>query len=245
MLHRQAERRVLSLLLAALVLTLTTLACGETDSPAHEEPSSETLTQEATASPRLTSTPAPTVDISDCTLGATFQADVTIPDNTQIELGQSFVKTWRIRNTGTCDWQVGYRFAFADGEAMSGPDAVEVPETPAGESAEISVELVAPMEDGQYRSYWQMCVNESDCFGDRVYVQIISFDPSKPTPTTPPVIQPTQPPAAPVCECSYDAYNCSSFSSTRQAQACYNYCREQGRGDIHRLDRDNDGRACE
>jgi len=139
---------------------------------------------------------------------------------------------------------------------MGGPDGVQVPETPAGESAEVSVELVAPVEEGQYRAYWQMCVNESDCFGDRLYVQIVSFAPSKPTPTTPPVAQPTQPPAAaqptvaqptaaPVCVCTHDAYNCTSFTRQSLAQACYNYCREQGRGDIHRLDRDNDGRVCE
>jgi hypothetical protein len=177
------QKRVLLLTLVILVLTLTTLACGETDSPAQETPSDETPAQEITATPRLTSTPAPTVDISDCTLGATFQADVTIPDNTRIEAGQSFVKTWRIRNTGTCDWGMGYRFAFVDGEEMSGPDAVEVPETPVGESTEISVELIAPMEEGQHRGHWQVCVNETECFGEKVYVQIISYPPPEPTST--------------------------------------------------------------
>lgn len=236
-----STRRPLSLIFAALVLLATILACNDSGSS----------TQEATATATPASTPGPTVDISDCTLGATFQADVTIPDSTRIESGKSFIKTWRIRNTGTCDWGAGYYLAFADGEEMDGPDGVRVPGTPAGESAEISVELVAPVEEGQYRAYWQMCVNESDCFGDRIYVQIVSFDPSKPTSTTPPVAQPTQPPAvappaaAPVCVCTHDAYNCSSFARQSQAQACYNYCREQGRGDIHRLDRDNDGRACE
>lgn len=68
---------------------------------------------------------------------------------------------------------------------------------------------------------------------------------STPQPTrSPPTVAP-QPTSAPVCNCSSDSYNCSSFSSHASAQRCFNYCREQGRGDIHRLDGDNDGSACE
>ena len=55
---------------------------------------------------------------------------------------------------------------------------------------------------------------------------------------------PTQPPAA-VCGCSGDLYNCSDFSTHAAAQACYNYCVAQGVGDIHGLDGDGDGDACE
>ena len=58
-------------------------------------------------------------------------------------------------------------------------------------------------------------------------------------------LPPTQPPPAAVCECSYDKYNCKDFSTHAQAQACYEYCKSLGRGDIHRLDGDNDGVACE
>jgi micrococcal nuclease len=42
-------------------------------------------------------------------------------------------------------------------------------------------------------------------------------------------------------ECGYNAYNCSDFSSHREAQSVYDTCE----GDIHRLDRDKDGIACE
>jgi len=52
-------------------------------------------------------------------------------------------------------------------------------------------------------------------------------------------------PANAVCSCTGDIYNCDDFPSHRAAQACFDYCLNQGRGDIHRLDRENDGRACE
>lgn len=47
------------------------------------------------------------------------------------------------------------------------------------------------------------------------------------------------------CECSFDAYNCSDFGSHAHAQGCFEYCIGQGAGDIHRLDADDDGLACE
>lgn len=47
------------------------------------------------------------------------------------------------------------------------------------------------------------------------------------------------------CLCDYDRYNCPDFSTQAQAQACYNYCVAQGAGDVHHLDSDGDGVACE
>lgn len=47
------------------------------------------------------------------------------------------------------------------------------------------------------------------------------------------------------CSCSGNTRNCSDFSTREQAQACYDYCVSQGRGDIHQLDHDHDGEACE
>lgn len=62
-----------------------------------------------------------------------------------------------------------------------------------------------------------------------------------PLPTTVPQSQAT------TCNCSGDLYNCTdgSFATKREAQACYDHCRSIGRGDIHDLDRDDDGEACD
>ncbi len=46
------------------------------------------------------------------------------------------------------------------------------------------------------------------------------------------------------CDCSYNRYNCSDFSGS-QAQQCYEYCLSIGAGDVHWLDDDKDGDACE
>lgn len=73
-----------------------------------------------------------------------------------------------------------------------------------------------------------------------------------PTSTPLPTVQPTVVPPSPVptdvpvCDCSEDLYNCGrDFTTHDQAQACFNYCMEQGQGDVHELDADDDGSACE
>ncbi|MCK5027325.1 MAG: excalibur calcium-binding domain-containing protein, partial [Candidatus Pacebacteria bacterium] len=44
--------------------------------------------------------------------------------------------------------------------------------------------------------------------------------------------------------CSFNAYNCGDFSTHAEAQEVYELCGGVN-NDVHRLDRDNDGEACE
>lgn len=72
---------------------------------------------------------------------------------------------------------------------------------------------------------------------------------------TPTIVVPTQTPMPPATStpqppagcsiCSYDAYNCSDFKTQREAQACYEYCMAMVGYDVHRLDGDGNGVACE
>ncbi|MEA3407450.1 MAG: excalibur calcium-binding domain-containing protein [Chloroflexota bacterium] len=48
-----------------------------------------------------------------------------------------------------------------------------------------------------------------------------------------------------VCLCDKDRYNCADFATQEEAQACFDYCFERGKGDIHGLDGDGDKVACE
>ena len=68
-----------------------------------------------------------------------------------------------------------------------------------------------------------------------------------PMPTNTPTNTPTPTQSAPgnCTICSHDAYNCGDFDTQAEAQACHDYCVAQGAGDIHRLDADGDGEACE
>jgi len=88
---------------------------------------------------------------ADCVNKASFVTDVTIPDNSEIIGGSAFIKTWRIQNTGTCIWWSGYTLTHYSEEAMSAPDAVPLPVTNPGETADISVDLIAPNVAGKYQ----------------------------------------------------------------------------------------------
>ena len=65
-----------------------------------------------------------------------------------------------------------------------------------------------------------------------------------PAPVPPPTPELTPEPSAP-CNCSGPDLNCSDFATHTEAQACYEYCKRLGYGDVFRLDGDSDGIACE
>ncbi|MBP2133794.1 hypothetical protein J2128_001748 [Methanomicrobium sp. W14] len=48
-----------------------------------------------------------------------------------------------------------------------------------------------------------------------------------------------------VCSCSGNIYNCDDFKDWSSAQKCYEYCLSATGDDVHDLDRDSDGCACE
>lgn len=45
--------------------------------------------------------------------------------------------------------------------------------------------------------------------------------------------------------CNQNVYNCSDFSTQAAAQACHDYCWSIVGYDVHQLDADGDGEACE
>jgi hypothetical protein len=104
-----------------------------------------------------------------CTYVAAYVGDVTIPDGTVVAPGATFVKTWRVRNDGTCTWGAGgyaaHRLVFSGGHSL-GPASFEIPvEIPPGYTADVSVELTAPTSPGTYRSEWVFEVDDSRTFG--------------------------------------------------------------------------------
>lgn len=98
---------------------------------------------------------------------------------------------------------------------------------------------------------------ESNGIRGFVHSQFVTADRERPTSTpAPQILQPppssnsnrrptTNTGSQAVCDCSGNRYDCSSFSTRNEAVACFNYCRQIGRGDIHNMDGDSDGVACE
>jgi len=111
-----------------------------TQIPPTASPTSDPLTPDATPS---------------CRDSAVFVEDVTYPDHTHLTAGEKFTKTWKLQNTGTCTW-TGYTIAFVSGDSMETPDSVPVPETQARSTVDVSIDLVAPSEDGAYTGNFEL-----------------------------------------------------------------------------------------
>ena len=109
--------------------------------------------------------------VSSC-YGLTFVQDVTIPDNTSMSQGQAFTKTWRVRNSGSCAWDAGFKFAFVGGNAMNGSTLVLDSAVNPGAQKDLSIKMVAPATTGPVRGTWRMSTAGGTPFGDQVFVLI-------------------------------------------------------------------------
>lgn len=107
-------------------------------------------------------------------LNASFGADVTIPGGTRFDANASFVKTWRVKNTGKCDWSAGVVIAFESGDKMGAPATVRVGALPVGQQTDVSVSMRAPTQAGKYESVWRMQDAAGSFFGERLTVGIIT-----------------------------------------------------------------------
>lgn len=107
-----------------------------------------------------------------CALGSQYVADVTISDGEMLDPGEGFVKTWRVKNSGTCDWGEGYELVLLSGERMGSPESVPLPAVPAGEEGDISVSFVAPGTPGPHAGAWRIRPRDGDLFGTNLTVVI-------------------------------------------------------------------------
>ena len=118
----------------------------------------------------------PTASLGDSCNNDVFEADVTIPDGSILKPGEDFVKTWAVRNTGTCTWDEGYVLVFIGGDRAIDPVNFEFKNSgdfvAAGESVNLSVPLTAPLTPGNYQGTWRMQSDSGYYFGTPLTVII-------------------------------------------------------------------------
>ena len=105
--------------------------------------------------------------------GLAFVSDVSIADNTPVNAGQNFTKTWKVKNSGTCAWDAGFKFAFTGGDAMNGTTYTLPSAVAAGAVTDISVSMTAPNKTGTVKGNWRMSTASGQFFGDEVFVQVV------------------------------------------------------------------------
>jgi hypothetical protein len=110
----------------------------------------------ATSVPATTAAPTSSVKLCDQAEAGT-PIDVTIPDDTVMQPGETFTKVWRLKNAGTCTWSKSYSIAVFSGEPMDAPSSVPLPkQIEPGGTVDISVDLVAPDSPGTYTGNWKL-----------------------------------------------------------------------------------------
>jgi polar amino acid transport system substrate-binding protein len=133
-----------------------------------------------------------------CVDGMTHVQDLTLDDHDmtappEVATGQAFTKIWRVRNTGTCAWDSSFSLAYVGGSypasGMDGAPVAVTGQVPPGAEYDFEVNLIAPVEPGVHRGFWQMHNEMGVPFGERIWVGIRVPDPSTATPA------PTQTPA--------------------------------------------------
>lgn len=156
--------------LTAAVFTPTSSAPATEPPVAEDLPTAtpETVTQETSASTPGTQIPCDLLNYDPVTV------DVNVPDNTIMAPGQEFIKTWRVKNTGSCPWGAGYVLAYAgydddmDGQFIALTEVVQP-----GQEVEVSIQFKAPAQAGIYVSAWSMRNAAGVFFPERIFVKVV------------------------------------------------------------------------
>jgi uncharacterized protein YkwD len=175
--------KVKSFLAVAAILVVIITACSPTPATQSAQPPTETPVQatDTQVPPTIapTDTPVPPTETAaaveatlepigtnptGCTNRADFVADVTVQDNDKFNPGQSFVKTWRLKNSGTCTWFSNYSLNYAQGEQMGAPASTPLTTTAPGQTIDISVNMTAPTQAGTFTGYYDLQDNAGQGF---------------------------------------------------------------------------------
>ena len=111
----------------------------------------------------------PTASLGDACNNNVFEADISVPDNSILKPGEDFIKTWQVRNTGTCTWDEGYVLVFIGGDKAIDPVNYEIKKSSdfvsPNTSVQLSVPLTAPLTPGKYQGTWRMQSDSGYFFG--------------------------------------------------------------------------------
>ncbi|HSB00482.1 MAG TPA: NBR1-Ig-like domain-containing protein [Anaerolineales bacterium] len=151
-------------------LTLTALAApSNTPAPTVTPLATFTAAPTLAGGAALGTAPAATTSC----YGLAYVSDVTIPDNTPVNPGQKFTKTWKVQNTGSCAWDAGFKFGFVSGDAMGGATYTLPSSIASGAVTDISIAMTAPNKAGTIEGDWQMSTTNGQAFGQIIFVKVV------------------------------------------------------------------------
>jgi hypothetical protein len=100
-------------------------------------------------------------------LAAKLIRHITIPDGEYLPRNQSFVKVWRIQNTGSCTWNSSVYFSpYGFYDPFFGVPVHLYQNVKPGKTIDIPVNLITPNTEGNYTGLWVLQTSD-ESFGDQ------------------------------------------------------------------------------
>lgn len=154
------------------------------------------VTAALSLTPSVTGTQfTPTVNASSLAVGCNnllLIRDETIPAGSVMKPKETFTKTWKVENNGTCDWALQFRLVFAGGNQMDGDPSGLGKVIPPNKWTQISIQLTAPKQPGTYTGSWRLGTQSGSPFGSTLTVSIVVANPTNtPLPATSTPVPPT------------------------------------------------------
>jgi hypothetical protein len=125
-----------------------------------------------------TPTPKPeNLQTSACTNMLQYiEPDLTYPDGTEVKPGEAIDKQWKVKNSGTCNWDASYSIRMIGGEDMGAITEQALVPARNGTETVISIKFVAPSEPDRHYSQWKAFDPDGNAFGDVLFVDIFVTD---------------------------------------------------------------------
>lgn len=124
-----------------------------------------TAVPEPTAVPTETAVITTTATLTDCTNIISYIDDITVPDDTVFAPGDEIVKTWQLRNDGTCPWTEEYTAVYIGGDDLIGPITQTMEAVAPNDTVDLTITFTAPATEGTYRENWQIADADGTPFG--------------------------------------------------------------------------------
>jgi hypothetical protein len=97
---------------------------------------------------------------------AEFVEDLSVPDGKTFEPGEIFLKSWRLRNAGSCTWNQEYTYVHIGGNLLGAYESQPIASTVLpGELLDLTIGMTAPDLPGLYLSEWMLRDAGGNTFG--------------------------------------------------------------------------------
>lgn len=155
---------------AVVLLILVLVGCGGTPAAAPAPFVAPTSIPLPSATPDTSLRPTPAAN---CSNNLQFLEDLTIPDGSRVQPGETLDKRWRVVNSGECNWNAAYSVRLVAGPNLGLEENQPLYPARGGTQATLRLIFTAPETAGAYRSAWQAHTPQGEPFGDPFFIDFI------------------------------------------------------------------------